>query len=107
GTGGTVVRQRVRQADGTVPHPGIDYLDGGQRVVDGADDVGDGDVRTAECAPQHECGLELHERLDELLPRQGGALVDEEAGQQVPVVGLVETERVLHDLGDVAELVAD
>ena len=29
------------------------------------------------------------------------------AGQQVPVVGLVETERVLHDLGDVAELVAD
>ena len=29
------------------------------------------------------------------------------AGQQVSVVGLVEPEGVLHDLGDVAELVAD
>ena len=42
-----------------------------------------------------------------LLARQGGGFVGEVAGQQVSVVGLVEPEGVLHDLGDVAELVAD
>ena len=41
-----------------------------------------------------------------LLQLQRGAFVGEGAGEQVPVVRLVEAEGVLHDLGDVPELVA-
>ena len=38
---------------------------------------------------------------------QGGALIGEGAGKQVAVVRLVQAKGVLHDLGDVAELVSD
>ena len=85
----------------------VDDLDCGQCAVDRGDDVGDGDVGSAQASPQYECRLELDERFDETLSRECGALVGEGAGEQEAVVGLVESEGVLHDLRDVVQLVAD
>ena len=63
GAGGAVVRQRVRKSDRPVLDPGVDDLDGRQRVVDGVDDVGDGGVPAAEAPAQDKCRLEFHEGL--------------------------------------------
>ena len=46
-------------------------------------------------------------RLDVLFPGDSGAFLDEGAREQEAVVGMVESEGVLHDFGDVAEFVAD
>lgn len=45
-------------------------------------------------------------RLDKVLQRDLGSLVPEEAVEEEAVVGRVDAECVLHDLGDVAQLVA-
>ncbi|MFD2153340.1 hypothetical protein ACFSUH_23870 [Rhodococcus jostii] len=106
-SGGSVVGQRVRKVDGPVLDTGVDDLDGGHRVVDGVDDIGDRDVGSAQTALQHECGFEFDERLDVVFPFEGGTFVGEDAGQQESVIGLAEAEGFLHDLRDVAELVPD
>ncbi len=85
----------------------VDDLDCGQCAVDRGDDVGDGDVGATKGVAKDEGRLELDERFDETLSRECAALVGEGAGEQVSVVGLVESEGVLHDLRDVVQLVAD
>src|SRR5690606_18187591 len=105
--GGAVVGDRVGQADAPVGDPRVDDLDGGQHVVGGGDDVGHRQVGPAQAGAEHEGGFEFHERVDVVLPVDGEPFGDEGARQQVPVVGLVQAEGVLHGLGDVAELEAD
>lgn len=55
---------------------------------------------------KNECRFQFDVGLDVVFQVDGGTFVDEGAGEQEPVVWVVEPEGVLHYFGDVAELVA-
>ena len=85
----------------------VHHLNGGQRVVSGADQVGVGVTLVGEISPQHQSDFGFDLGLDQPACGNGFAIADGHVGKQHAEVGLVNAELGLDGQRGEADLAAD
>src|SRR5262249_3814659 len=105
--GGGVVGDRVLDLDLPVADPRVDDLEAGLYAIGRRQYIRRGEAGAAEVPLQNEGDLALRARLEEAVGGHGVAVAKPHLRGEVAEVGLIDAERLLHDLARHADLLAD